>query len=65
MTPEELKAQIEREVAELKAARIIHPGPPVGRCHFCGRVAYELFPVEVINEQARHACTLCAAGRQR
>lgn len=46
-------ARVAHEHDELVNAPLVQLGPPLGRCHFCGRLARNLTLVEVVNGQER------------
>ena len=60
MTPDELRDQVKREQHEIQdAPHIAYTPPAMDRCHFCGRLAQSLTPVEVIGGQYRMKGECC------
>lgn len=62
MTPDELKAQVEREAQELGSAPQVPSAGLQGRCHFCGAVTRETVYVETTHDIERHRGVDCCGG---
>lgn len=58
----DLKKQAAEEKAQIENAPKVIVGPSIGRCHFCGRLAQVLKPVETINGRTRYKGECCYRG---
>lgn len=64
-----LASQVAREAHAIKNAPVVTPGPPAGRCHFCGAVSRELVFAHAIEHpregmiQRYRGVDCCGGGR--
>ncbi len=59
---DELKKQIAEERKLIEGAPRVAVGPSIGRCHFCGRMAQALHPIETLNGVTRYKGECCYRG---
>jgi hypothetical protein len=58
-TPEPAAPDIAAEAQAIMNAPVVTPGPPLGRCSWCGRLSHDLTLTEVVHGLERFKCHVC------
>ena len=53
---------IEAEAEAIASSTVVAPGPPLGRCAWCGRLSHDLTFIESVHGLERRKCHVCVGA---